>query len=96
MAETIRPCGVGESGARSIRVGAFIQAGGTIARPVANQKQGINNRQLNCLRAELVGLQLPITWTAPGYIEWSLRIFADRVEASVAGPPDLKARLRRR
>jgi hypothetical protein len=96
VAEKVRPCGVGESGARSIRIGAFVKADGTVARPVANQKQGINSKQLNCLRHEMLGMQLPIRWNGTNYIEWSLRIFPDRVEASVAGPPDLKARLRRR
>jgi len=95
VAEAIRPCGVGEGGAKSIRVAAFVQPSGKIVRSFANKKQGVSDRQLNCIRKQLQELTLEVSWSEPGFIEWSLRIFGDHVEASVAGPPELKARVQR-
>jgi hypothetical protein len=95
VGEAIRPCGVGQHGARSLRVAAVVQPTGRVVRSFANKKQGVSDRQLGCIRKALAPLSLPMGWSETGFIEWSLRIFDDRVEAQVAGPRELKERLQK-
>jgi hypothetical protein len=96
VGEAIRPCGVGAHGARSLRVAAVVQPGGKVVRTLANTKQGITDRQVVCIRKAVAPLSLSMpSWSEAGFIEWSLRIFDDRVEVQVAGPPELKAKFKK-
>jgi hypothetical protein len=96
VAATIRSCGVGAGGAKSYRVAAFVQPDGKVVRTLANTKQGLTERQVACIRRVVAPLKLDMGWSEQGYIEWSVRIFPEREEATVAGPPALKARRLRR
>jgi len=93
VGEAIRSCNPGDGGKKSFRVAVFMQPTGKVARAFADPKQGISTVQSDCIRRTLRGVQLDLTPPEGGFIEWRLRVFSDRVESRVVGPPALKKKL---
>ena len=95
VGEAIRRCKVGENGKKPLRVSVYIRPTGKVIRPFASKKQGLTDKQVDCIQRRLKGIQFRLSRPYKGFIEWSLRILANRTVAIIVGPSELNSRLAR-
>jgi hypothetical protein len=88
VAGVIRPCL--PTGEGRLRVAVYAQTSGEVIRGFVSPRPGLTKNIVKCIKDRLPGIELPVTLKKPDFVEWSLKIEGNTVQARVVRPPYLR------